>query len=539
MSILHLHVADQNLQLELDGHQSVREALDLTAWRVRAACGGTGTCGACVVRWRSGEVSAPTLAEYQKLTPEEREAGQRLACQLYLRGDAHIELPDPAPPSPWKSLPAQDLPYRPQSAVQRSGPMLALAVDLGTTHIRLSLWDRRRGQRIASRAGPNPQAAYGADVLNRLQAANSHPQHRRQLADCVREAIVQAVRDILMRDVGEVSPMLAEIGPVLIVGNSAMLALLSGAGGEALIDPDNWPRPIDCAPVDPQAWQAAWPMPQAGFRMPAPLSGFVGSDLLADVLATGLCRGSQAALLLDIGTNCELALWDGERLLVSSVPGGPAFEGCGSRHGMSAEAGAVCRVEPDQGGGYRLDTLAGGEARGFCGSGLVDAVALLRAAGILKPSGRFAISPGPQGLLLDPAAPRSALFGADVDALQRAKGALAAGMECLLAQAGLGWSQIGRLCLCGAFGRGLDLAHAQAIGLLPPLPPERIECHAEASLSGCEQALLEAQEEDPFAALRSLAHGINLSTLPDFEFRFIDHLRLRPMPLEFGATDPS
>lgn len=539
MSILHLHVADQHLQLELDAHQSVREALDLTAWRVRAACGGTGSCGACVVRWRSGEVSAPTLAEYQKLTPEERAAGQRLACQLYLRGDAHIELPDPAPPSPWKSLPAQDLPYRPEPPAAHCGPMLALAVDLGTTHIRLSLWDRQRGQRIASRAGPNPQGDFGADVLNRLQAAKRHPQHRQRLADCVREAIVLAVRDILMRDVGEVSPMLAEIGPVLIVGNSAMLALLSGAGGEALIDPDNWQRAIDCTPADPIAWRAAWPLPQASVRLAAPLSGFVGSDLLADLLATGLCREPQPALLLDIGTNSELALWDGARLWVSSVPGGPAFEGCGSRHGISAEEGAICRVRAAQDGRYRLDTVAGAEVRGFCGSGLVDAVALLCARGVLKPSGRFAESPGPQGLLLDPAAARSALFGADVDALQRAKGALAAGMECLLLQAGLRWSQIGRLCLCGAFGRGLDLAHAQAIGLLPPLPLERIECHAEASLSGCEQALFAEPGEDPFARLRAVAKGINLSLQPDFEARFIEHLRLRPMPLEFGASNPA
>ena len=191
---------------------SVREALDTTELRVRAACGGTGSCGACLVRFLHGEVNALTLAEYQKLTTDESGQGLRLACQLRLKGDAEILLDHPAPPSQWKSLPAEDLMQPPGKLPRLDKHIYGVAVDLGTTHIRVALWDRKRGKRIAARRGPNPQGVFGADVLNRLVAARARPERGHELAMLAHAAIVQAVRDILARDVGEVTPMMAEIG---------------------------------------------------------------------------------------------------------------------------------------------------------------------------------------------------------------------------------------------------------------------------------------------------------------------------------------
>mgnify|MGYP001806825364 CR=1 FL=1 len=210
------------------------------------------------------------------------------------------------------------------------------------------------------------------------------------------------------------------------------------------------------------------------------------------------------------------------------MPGGPAFEGVGIRHGMAAELGAIQHVRATP-GGYELEVIGGGEARGFCGSGLADAIAVLLQAGSLKPSGRFAVSPGPDGLALDPANPRSAITGADVDLFQRAKAATAAAMAVLLADAGLTWADLERVCVCGAFGRTLDLANAQFLGLLPPIDPARIELFADASLAGCERALLSAQDSEMFAALAGEIRPFNLSLVSDFDDRFIDHLRLRPM----------
>lgn len=517
--------------LEVGAGVSVRDALDTTEWRVRAACGGTGTCGACVVKLIAGEVTPPTVAEYMKLTPEERAAGTRLACQLRLKGDAEILLDQPAPPSQWKSIAAENLRHHDARRAELTQHIYGLAVDLGTTHIRVALWDRKQGKRIATRCGPNPQAAFGADVLNRLDAARASPERATELANLARNAIVHSVRDMLARDVGEVTPMLAQIGEVFVVGNTAMLALLTGHGSTELVDPEYWQSRIDCRPDDPTTWREHWFMPHAEIVLPEPVAGFIGSDLIADLLVTGLADGPAGSLLIDVGTNTELALWDGTALHLTSVPGGPTFEGVGIRHGMPAEPGAICRVYSAD-GGFVLDTIAGSEPKGFCGSGLADAIASLLSAGVLKPSGRFATSPGAEGYRLDPHNPRTAITGVDVDAFQRAKAATAAAMGELLRQAGMEWHELNRIVVCGAFGHTLDIAHAQAVGLLPPIAADRIELFADASLAGCEIALLAADGRSRISALTDCCKSINLSLVDGYEDRYVDHLRLRPIPVQ-------
>lgn len=507
---------------------SVRDALDSTDLRVRAACGGSGSCGACVVRLLGGEVNPHTTSEYQKLTAEEREQGLRLACQLRIKGDAEIRLDDPAPPSRWKSIPAENLAPVTGRIEELERHIYGVAVDLGTTHIRVALWDRKRGRRIATRRGLNPQEVFGADVLNRLDAALARPERAREISRLASDAIVQAVRDILARDVGEVTPMLAEIGHVMVVGNTAMLALLTGHGINALLAPDNWQRAIDCRPSDAAAWITQWPMAHAEITLPAPVAGFIGSDAVAAVIATHLADDPPGSMLLDVGTNTEIALWDGQRLHLTSVPGGPAFEGVGIRHGMSAETGAISGVTcHGAAGGFACEVIGGGAARGFCGSGLNDAVAVLLEAGIVKPSGRFALSPGAEGYALLPGNPHSAITGADVDAFQRAKAATAAAMETLLDIAGMGWRDIRRLCVCGAFGRHLHIGHAQAVGLLPAIA--NIELYADAALAGCEQALLARDGEQQFFQVTNAAEPVNLSYTEGYEDRYIDHLRLKPI----------
>ena len=505
---------------------SVREALDTTALRVRAACGGNGSCAACTVRLLGGQTNPPTVAEFLKLTAEERSAGTRLACQLRLTGNAEILLDHPAPPAAWKSIPPEDLLTigAPQPAL--SDHVLGVAVDLGTTHIRVALWDRREGRRIASRRGPNPQGQYGADVLNRLVAARV-PAAARTLADLARNAIVEAVRDMLARDVGEVTPMLAEIGQVVIAGNTAMLALLTGRGGEALLAPENWQQRIDCCPPDDPEWRRSWHMPNATIEVLPGVGGFVGSDLLAGLLATGVAEGPAGTLFLDVGTNTEIAVWDGQKIHVTSVPGGPAFECGGVDFGMPAEPGAICAVRRSD-GGYVLDVVGGAHALGYCGSGLLDAVAALRADGRLKPSGRFA-EPGEAGRCrLDPDNPRTAVSGRAVDAFQRAKAATAAAIHVLLAASRLTTGEIRRLIVCGAFGHHLDLANARALGLLPDLPNAVPELFADATLGGCETLLVQGATTQRVQALTRHLSLINVTLVIGYEDRYIEELRLSP-----------
>ncbi|MDD5228665.1 MAG: ASKHA domain-containing protein [Methylococcales bacterium] len=515
-------------EVEVAEGQNVRDALDTTEWRVRAACGGVGSCGACLVQLKSGEASPLTVSEYQRLSVEERAQGWRLSCQLRLNSDAQIYLKQLAKPSVWHSIPVADLMPPPIKFREIPEFGYGVAVDLGTTHLRVTLWNRRTGQRVASRKGLNPQESYGADVLNRLDAALRNFETAEKLSRLVRNSIIKAVRDMLAREIGEIQLMLLEIGQVMIVGNTAMLALLTGQGYADLLNPNFWQAQINCQPTNYAAWQAQWLLPHAQITVLPPVAGFVGSDLTADLVATKLCSRSTAAFLLDVGTNTEIALWTGKTLLITSVPGGSAFESVGIRNGMPAESGAILHVNQNE-TGLVLETINHEPARGFCGSGLVDAIAVLVATKVLKPSGRFAQSTGGEGFALIDGNPYSVIMGSDVDSFQRAKAAIASAMETLLELAKMSWYDVERLCVCGAFGRHLNIQNAQAIGLLPPISPDKVELNADASLAGCELALLSEESYALFDKITANAQTFNLSLMPDYENRYINHLLLKPI----------
>ncbi|MBF0262066.1 MAG: DUF4445 domain-containing protein [Magnetococcales bacterium] len=508
--------------------ESVRAWLDTTPLRVRAACGGTGGCGACVIRLVSGASNPLTRAEREKLTPEQLRQGYRLACQARPVGSCLLELEDPAPPSPWQSIPADELrPIQPPDSRPDPCPF-RVAVDLGTTHLRLSLWNRRR--RLASRRGLNPQLIHGADILNRLHEASRDPVRAEELADLARRAILEALTDMLARDLGETTPMLDKIGRLRIVGNTAMLTLLAGVGAATLLDPDGWDQPLPCQPGDPECWRAGWGLPNARITLVPPVAGFIGSDLLACLLASRLTEQPPGALLLDLGTNIEMALWDGRFLHVASTPGGPAFEMTGIRHGVPSDAaGAVTHVDEGD-GGLRFSTIGQITPQGYCGTGLIDAVALLCRRNLIKPSGRFAMPVAETGFPLDPDQPATAITSRDIDQFQRSKAACAAAIETLLQRAGRAWHQTTGLWLCGAFGAGLNIENAQFLGLLPPLKADRIHKVAGAALAGCETALLAPEAVDPFSTIRATIEPVSLATDEGFSDTFFRHLRLTTSP---------
>jgi uncharacterized 2Fe-2S/4Fe-4S cluster protein (DUF4445 family) len=528
MTKLTIHSAAGTHQIDVADGQTVRDALDITDWRIRAACGGIGSCGACVVQVKSGDVSPLTLPEYQRLNEPARAQGWRLACQLRLNGDTQIHTSHLAKVSPWRSIPAADLILQSFQHREISQYPYGVAVDLGTTHLRVTLWNLRTGQRIASRKGINPQDSFGADVLTRLDAALQHIEKAQKLSELVREAIINALRDMLAREVGEIKLMLPEIGQMTIVGNTAMLALLTSQGYADLLNPDFWQTQINCQPENYATWHAQWSLPNAKIEIFPPIAGFVGSDLTADLIATKLCDGANAAILLDVGTNTEIALWTGKKLLITSVPGGSALETVGIQNGMAAESGAIVHIKQNE-NGLILETINHESARGFCGSGLVDAIAVLVATKALKPSGRFAQSTNGQGFALIANNPHTVIMGRDVDAFQRAKAAIGSAMETLLYLAEMTWTDIERLCVCGAFGKHLNIENAQALGLLPPISAEKIELNADASLAGCELALLSDENFVLFEKIAANAQTFNLSLILDYEDRYINHLLLKPI----------
>ena len=222
----------------------------------------------------------------------------------------------------------------------------------------------------------------------------------------------------------------------------------------------------------PETWASVLGIhPEATVEVISPLAGFVGSDLLAGVLATRLTE-QPGSLLIDFGTNSEMALWDGQTLWVTSAAGGPAFESCGMQCGMPAEPGAIYRFGGSQDSGeLHFQVLGGCEAKGFCGSGLVDLIGCLRDSGELTSTGGFGSHRHKTGYAIPRTNPVIRLTKKDVDTFQRAKGAIGAGISAMLARAQISTTELSRICVCGVFGQNLNVRNAQRIGLLRTLRP--------------------------------------------------------------------
>jgi uncharacterized 2Fe-2S/4Fe-4S cluster protein (DUF4445 family) len=225
-----------------------------------------------------------------------------------------------------------------------------------------------------------------------------------------------------------------------------------------------------------------------------------------------------------------MALWDGQTLWVTSAAGGPAFESCGMQCGMPAEPGAIYRFGVAQGSGEPdFQVLGGGEAKGFCGSGLVDLIACLRESGELTSTGVFGSPRHKDGYAIPGTDPIVRLTKRDVDTFQRAKAAIGAGISTMLAKAQMSATELRRICVCGVFGQNLNVRNAQRIGLLPDSPPERVELCGNTALAGCERLLLSPERNPEMVSLRKRAAILNLSETSDFDTLFLENLYLQPL----------
>ncbi len=503
---------------------TLRDILSGTSARVRSACAGIGACGLCRVRIDEGDGGAPTIAEVLHLGEEAMAARTRLACQVTPCGNMDVTVLQPARASPWRA-PA-DLSYRsayplsPGRAARRRP--LGVAVDVGTTQITVAICDVASGRHLAARSGSNPQGGFGADVIGRLDAAARSDLAAQQMRRWAIEAIGAALLDLSQ---GE-GIALHAVGRMSVVGNSAMLALLTGRGPQALLDPAGWEGPIDCPLHDAKELAEAWNVaPSVAIHLVQPLGGFVGSDLMSGVVHCRLMESPEPGLLVDFGTNSEIGLWDGQRLWVTAAAGGPAFEATGVGCGLRAEPGAIYRLSRSPDGRWLGEVLERPPARGICGSGLVDALAILRTGGEVDERGR----PTREPLAIAVDGAEFAISKADIDMLQRAKAAVAAGIEVLCRRAGLRLDQLGTVHVAGSFGEHLDVGHAQRIGLLPPLPATRVRLAGNTALQGALDLLLSDQAEAALARVRRTATLINLSMEDEFEELFLDHLYVRPM----------
>jgi uncharacterized 2Fe-2S/4Fe-4S cluster protein (DUF4445 family) len=415
-----------------------------------------------------------------------------------------------------------------------------VAVDLGTTHISLSVYELASGKWLAGRHGLNPQMCHGSDVMTRLAAASGSAELARAMSRQVVEAIGEALFDIAARE----GINIERVVRLIVVGNTAMLALLSEHNYDLLLQPDHWMRPVDCLPDHPGLWAVPLGIhPRAWIEVIAPLAGFVGSDMLAGLVRTHLTENGSGALFIDFGTNSEMALWDGRVLRVTSAAGGPAFEGSGISCGAPADPGAIYRVSFRRVGSRHVGSrrvcrcnevldfavISDSEPRGLCGSGLVDLIAGLVRSGRLTRKGQFGHDVPREGFVIARGERAMVLTKRDVDLFQRAKAAVGAGVQVLLTQAEMGYKDLKRIYVGGLFGRFLDVVNAQQIGLLPAMDPERVELCGNTALAGCSEVLLSSAAVQRLEALRKRTRIIDLSRWPDFDDLFLTNLYLRPM----------
>jgi len=329
-------------------------------------CGGNGKCGRCRVH-AQGMLESPGKTETEFLG-EELERGIRLACMARVEGDCVITLPDAQIEAVTQGVVSD---YEKEPLYKKCGA----AVDIGTTTIAVQLW--QSGEMVAADAVLNPQSSFGADVISRIQAAMDG-----KLPD-LQQLVVNAIEKLLVSLCNKAG---CSVETVVITGNTAMLHFLTGED----------PKPLSAAPFQANRLFGEWvTAKEVGFGdalndacvyLAPCFSAFVGGDIATAILASGLMEKQETALLVDIGTNGEMALLKDGNLLCCSTAAGPVFEGAQISCGMQGKPGAVDHITVEN-GALKYSTIGGAEAAGLCGSGLVDGVAALLKLDLLDESG--------------------------------------------------------------------------------------------------------------------------------------------------------
>lgn len=415
---------------------------------------------------------------------------------------------------------------------------LGAAVDIGTTTVVAYVVDLVTGEHVGSGAAVNPQGQHGADVISRTEYATSHPEGlarlQREAAGVVNQVVAQALESC--------QGCHERLLEMTVVGNTCMQHLFMGLDPRYIAEAPYIPVTSDLTVASPA--ELGIDMHGSGRIVCLPIiAGYVGADTVGVILATRLTERREPVLAVDIGTNGEVALWNGERLLCASCAAGPAFEGAQIEFGMRAAPGAIERVALSD-GDLSIATIGDQPAAGICGSGLFDAMAMLLAGGLVDPMGRMVAEDKANGM---PPGLRDRLEGADhlrrvvlahpaesatgravcltqkdVRELQLAKGAVRAAIEILLKEAGLKVEDVAEVLVAGAFGNYIQPESALRMGLLPPLEVERIRGVGNAAGAGAMMALLSLPERRRACEIARQAEHVELSQRPDFQQMFME-----------------
>ena len=538
-------------KIQAEEGEILGDVIARTGLPLEQPCAGRGTCGKCKVLVEEG-TAPPDDIELKNLTAGEIALNNRLACRARVQGETRIVL-SPIVVYSNKIFKGSSR-YKKETDVP-----LGLAVDLGSTTVAAFLTCLDNGEVAAGGGGLNQQTVFGSDVISRLAAAlddedNKHRLHRLALA-----SIIQAVDSLNLSE-----KIWRRIQQVTIVGNVAMHHLLTEL-------PLNQLAYIPFQPHDKGSIKDAKPIMDGIFpesvnvSLPPLIGGFVGSDALACLAYFGFDKPQGPMLAIDLGTNGEVMVTNGNRILTASTAAGPAFEGVNISCGSRAVDGAITDLDLEN-GEFILTTISDAEPVGLTGSGLLAAIAAFRKVGLIEESGRInpeceayaekirhGLNNQVEGDLDDSGIPelcfdylkkisrddqgsRRILLASDqglyltqldIRELQKAKGAIRAAVDVLLANLDLDPQDLTRVILTGSFGGQVDIQSILEIGMIPPVKPEIVETAANGAGFGAAMFLT----EEGFTLgekLAEKAEQIDLDTDTKFQQFYIDGLKLAP-----------
>jgi len=468
----------------------------LFSYGVEFPCGGKGLCGGCRVRLLKGNIRLDEN-NARKLKALNLDKDYRLACQSSVTGDITLEI------GQFESfILAGNTTFRfiPQKEY-------GIAFDLGTTTLVAQLIDMSNGKVLGVETSLNPQNRYGADIISRIGYAVLQKKQD-VLTRVIREKFAVMVNRLIRRT-GGVPPV-----KVVVVGNTVMHHLFCGIDLKPLAG-----YPFETRNGGEHHFSAT----ELGLKsdnhtnivfLPI-LGSFVGSDILAGILATGLAESGDPAILVDLGTNGEIVVGNGERILCASTAAGPAFEGTNIRMGMRAATGAVSSVIRED-GKLKVHVIGNERAKGICGSGLIDAVAVLLNTGKIDAGGKIT---GRENKII--LTDEVFLTQKDVRELQLAKGAVASGLHILMEELGYVQKDIRNVYICGAFGSFINLENTRRIGLLK-FPEGKIIKMGNSALLGAKMSLFE--NGDKIRDILQKTTRISLETNPAFQDIFAENM---------------
>ena len=399
-----------------------------------------------------------------------------------------------------------------------AGKHYGLCVDLGSTTIVMELADLNTGEILAQESIFNPQINWGEDILSRIFYTKDRPEHRKRLQKATAEGLQS-----LMETLKEKTEIDTFSCPVLIVaGNTAMIHFLLGLDAFGVFQ-------------TPYAVQTLAPEPCRGTELGLSFDGFVyccpgmanylGGDIISGMLATGLADQEEICVFLDVGTNGELVVGNRDFLLAGAGAAGPALEGGVVHTGMRAKKGAVDQVAVEN-GKLKAHVIGGGEAKGICGSGIVDLIAELFLNGFLDLRGQFQEEvkgvvrlPGREEDETENAveyAPGLYFYQSDITEFLKTKAAAMTMVEYMMNLIGLTMEDVGRFYVAGAFGTHIDKEAAVTIGLYPDIDREKLLSPGNASLRGAEKLLLDRRLMDKAKDIIGRMQYVQFGAVEDF-----------------------